>query len=347
MLTLIPLVTDSGRRSTALSLRRANDMGMRAAGKLAVVLDRLKGRRVGDTIGILTYHRVAPHTRGVCAPTSNVDPRRFRSQLEGLLSRGFSFTSLKAVLAARETGTPLHPRTVVVTFDDGFQSVYTNAWPILRELGIPATIFVSTAYLDSDAPFHFDDWGIANGKQVAAEDYRPLTTLQCREMAADGMIIDLGAHTHTHRDLRRQFDEFERDLQTSVDIIRARFGVAEVPFAFPWGSPYLGYAGGELADAARRTGVVCGLTTECVPVELHGDPFEWGRFNSFSWDTADTLAAKLNGWYSWTVQLRQRIARSVTGPRRLAARCSHTTTQLPDQSASPSSDRNTWEAIPQ
>src|SRR3954469_3706243 len=240
---------------------RWNEFGLRAAGRLAFVLDRICGRRGDGTIGILTYHRIASARRGVCTPTHNVDPRRFRSQLEGLLSRGFSFVALRAVLAARETGTPLPPRTAVVTFDDGFQSVYTNAWPVLRELGIPATVFVSTAFLDSDVPFPFDDWGIAYQKQVPAGDYRPLTTSQCHEMAAGG-LIDLGAHTHTHRDLRLRVDEFQDDLQTSVDHLRARFAVSDVTFAFPWGSPYLGYAGGELANAVRRTSVMCALTTE-------------------------------------------------------------------------------------
>jgi peptidoglycan/xylan/chitin deacetylase (PgdA/CDA1 family) len=289
---------------------RANDLGMRSAGRLAVVLDWLCGRRAGQMIGIVTYHRIAYSRQGVPKPSSNVEPRRFRSQLEGLLSRGFSFVSLRAVLAARETGEPLPQRTAVITFDDGFQSVYTNAWPVLRELRVPATIFVSTAYLDSDAPFPFDDWGITHQRQVPADDYRPLTTAHCREMLADGNI-DIGAHTHTHRDLRLRVDEFQQDLQISVDDVRARFGTRDVTFAFPFGSPYLGYAGGELANAARRTSVLCALTTECVPVELHGDPFTWGRFNAFCWDTGATLAAKLNGWYSWAPQLRQRVAKSI------------------------------------
>ena len=130
---------------------------------------------------------------------------------------------------------------------------------------------------------------------------------QSAEMMGSG-LIDFGAHTHTHRNLRDRLDDFQQDLQISVDEVRSRFGYQDVTFAFPWGSPYLGHAGGELGHAARRTGVVCALTTECVPVDLRGDPFAWGRFNAFPWDTGATLAAKLDGWYGWAPQLRKRVA---------------------------------------
>ena len=48
-----------------------------------------------------------------------------------------------------------------ITFDDGFENNYVNAWPVLKELNLPATIFVATKYLDSDVPFPFDDWSAA------------------------------------------------------------------------------------------------------------------------------------------------------------------------------------------
>jgi hypothetical protein len=139
-----------------------------------------------------------------------------------------------------------------------------------------------------------------------------LTSEQCREWQ-EGRLFDLGAHTHTHADFRGRPEEFRADLQLSVSILRTRFGLREVPFAFPFGSPALGFAGGALTQAARETGVICGLTAESVLIDLCSDPLQWGRFNAFSWDTSATLAAKLAGWYTWAPKLRQRLAR----PRRL------------------------------
>ena len=62
-------------------------------------------------------------------------------------------------------------------------------------------------------------------------------------------------------------------MRRSVDILRERFDVDEVGFAFPYGCPHRGYAGAELVMSARRTDVICGLTTEAVTVDPFGDPF--------------------------------------------------------------------------
>src|SRR5262249_41732815 len=77
------------------------------------------------------------------------------------------------------------------------------------------------------------------------------------------------------------------------EVLRARFGLGAVTFSFPFG-----IAGPELTDAARQSGVLCGLTTEQVPASLREDPFTWGRFGIEESDTAVTIAAKLDGWYS-------------------------------------------------
>jgi peptidoglycan/xylan/chitin deacetylase (PgdA/CDA1 family) len=204
-------------------------------------------------------------------------------------------------------GTP-PPRTIALTFDDGFQSVYTHAWPVLREFRVPATIFLATAYLGSTAPFPFDTWGLKHRDALPADAYRPLSIEQCREMA-DGGLIELGAHTHTHRDLRGRPDAFREDVQISVDVLRSTFGASEVMFAFPFGGKHLGFAGPEMASAAKLSGANCGLTTDCALIESGSDPFQWGRFNAFAWDTAATLAAKLDGWYTWAARVKQFLKR--------------------------------------
>jgi peptidoglycan/xylan/chitin deacetylase (PgdA/CDA1 family) len=285
-----------------------DELGIRAAGRLGVYLDLLLGRRVDERLGMLTYHRTAPPLPGAPEPLHNVAPERLRQQIAGLRARGFTFYPLSRVLDCRRRGVGVPRRTVVLTFDDGFETIYTWAWPVLREFEVPATVFLTTAYLDGDAPFPCDDWGMAYQDCVPPEWYRPLTSAQCLEMAA-GALVELGAHTHTHEDFRCRAEAFRKDLQISVDILRTRFGRREVPFAFPYGSPHRGFTSRELAQAARQTGVVCGLTTESTAVDLASDPFCWGRFNVFPWDTGATLAAKLDGWYGWAPKLRQQIAR--------------------------------------
>jgi peptidoglycan/xylan/chitin deacetylase (PgdA/CDA1 family) len=270
--------------------------GKRAAGLAAAGLNAVLGSRAAGRPGILVYHRVADPVGGVPAPTINVPPGRFRAQLAGLLARGFVPRPLTDLLDRHAAGEPVPPRTFVVTFDDGYENVYTRAWPVLRDLGVPATVFVNTAFLGSDRPFPFDAWGRAHAAAVPAEAYRPLTVAQCREMAAAG-LVDIGAHTHTHADFRGRPADLGPDLRTCADAVRAWFGPSRVTFAFPFGRRALGYVTDDLLEAARGTGVACALTTEAELVEPGSDPFGWGRFNAYSWDTGATLAAKLGGWY--------------------------------------------------
>jgi peptidoglycan/xylan/chitin deacetylase (PgdA/CDA1 family) len=314
--------TDIGRQAPEKSRLRyfVDAAGMQAVGRAGVGLDWLLGNRAPGALGIVTYHRVAPDVAGLPHMPHNVPPDRFREQLAGLLARGFTVWPLSRILACRACGEPIPPQTIAVTFDDGFQAVYTNAWPVLKELQVPATVFLSTAFLDGTDPFWFDRWGVQFADRVPAESYRPLTSEQAREMAAQG-LVELGAHTHTHEDFRHRPEDFRRDLQLSVDIVRSCFDQQNVTFAFPFGSGHCGFVSDELIVAARYTGVTCGLTTENAVIDLRSDPFRWGRFTAFRWDTSATLAGKLHGWFSWAPKLRQRLARAMPcAPFRRGAR---------------------------
>jgi peptidoglycan/xylan/chitin deacetylase (PgdA/CDA1 family) len=301
-------------REKAAWNKSLEDLAMRGVGWIAAGLHAVLGSRAGEHVGILMYHRVADHVPGLPAPFHNVTPGRFREQLTGLLARGYSIRPLRELLAAYDSGNRVPPKTIAITFDDGFQTVYTEAFPVLEELRAPASLFVNTAYLDSDEPFPFDAWGVNVCGRAPRESYLPLTTEQCREIMASG-LVEIGAHTHTHEDFRGRPDKFRADLERSIDIVQERFAPRVMTFAFPYGGTHNGFAGDELADAARSTGVACGLTTECVLVNPHSDPFHWGRFNAFPWDTSRTLSAKLSGWYSWAPRLRKRLSGTLRPPR--------------------------------
>ena len=285
---------------------RVSNMGMRALGRLGSSLSTVFGNRSPQTFGILMYHRIAPFTNGVQAPAFNVTPERFREHITGLRQRGFQFIPLRQALNAHAEGQTLPAKSVVITFDDCFETVYTQVWPILKELEIPATLFLSTAYLDSAEPFPFDTWGEEFTEQVPADHYRPLRSEQCSEMVESG-LIELGTHTHTHADFRQHVEEFAEEMATAAEILETRFGVIRPSFSLPFGNPSAGYASPALLSAARDSGAACALTTEAALVDVRSDPFGWGRLNVFDWDTSATLAGKLNGWYDWAPRLKHRL----------------------------------------
>src|SRR4051794_598190 len=169
------LTSQEARQALARGRSREflKDLGKRVAGEASAGLSRLLGGRARSAVGILVYHRVAPVVRGLPLPSMNVPPERFREQLAGLLGRGFRFWPLRQVLDHHARGLEVPPRIVVVTFDDGFANVYTRAWPILRELQVPATVFVCTAFLDRNEAFPFDTWGLAYQDRVSRDTCRP------------------------------------------------------------------------------------------------------------------------------------------------------------------------------
>jgi peptidoglycan/xylan/chitin deacetylase (PgdA/CDA1 family) len=302
MKTALPRWLPAGSRAAV------QDLGKRVAGDVGAGLNALLGARVPFPLSILVYHRVAPRLSHVPAPPLNVTPGRFRRQIAGLLARGFRFWSLERALDCCRQGGTVAPRAVVLTFDDGYASVFHYAWPILRNFGVPATIFLATAFVGSSDPFPFDLWGQKHKGRVPTEAYLPLALPQCRAMRRQGFVA-FGAHTHTHQDFRNRSQDFRRDLQTSVDLVKSWFDLQEVPFAFPYGRRCLGYVSEDLIAAAREAGVCCGLSTECQPVGSRADPFQWGRYNVYDWDDAATLGAKLAGWYCWAVKLQERFFR--------------------------------------
>jgi peptidoglycan/xylan/chitin deacetylase (PgdA/CDA1 family) len=258
-----------------------------------------------STTGILTYHHVAKQVASDPF-LLNVTPQRFREQIEGLIRFGYRACSLRDVVACHRENRALPDESFIVVFDDGHHSVYENAWPVLRDLGVPATIFLATGYLDRDTPLPFDT--CQTGLSRCGDTRRPLTTLECEEMLGSG-LIDLGSHTHTHEDFCGQPDQFAYDLTCSLQLLRGRFGLERVTFSFPYGR-----FDAEMQRILEQHQLLCAVTAECQCVTLGGtgpnvDPFGWGRFGATQFDTPRTLAAKLDGWYTWLQQHWRRLRR--------------------------------------
>lgn len=106
------------------------------------------GRRA--RLSILIYHRVLPEPDPLLP--GDPDAITFRWQMRAL-ARHFNILPLAEAAARLRDGT-LPARAACVSFDDGYADNLTVAAPILRELGIPATFFIATAYLDGGRMFN-------------------------------------------------------------------------------------------------------------------------------------------------------------------------------------------------
>jgi peptidoglycan/xylan/chitin deacetylase (PgdA/CDA1 family) len=191
---------------------------------------------------ILGYHGIAD--AGVLDDLSLllVPPARFRRQLELMLAAGFRFVTLAQLV--EEGGTEPPPGFAVVTFDDGMRNNHSVALPILRELGIPATVFVTVDFIGGSSP-----WVGAGG------DGAMLSEDELRALVREGW--ELGAHTLTHADLSElDYEHCRREIDQSRAALERTFGVAVRTLAYPFGR----YGPAALA-AARDSGLLAAVTT--------------------------------------------------------------------------------------
>lgn len=173
---------------------------------------------------VLCYHALSP---GWSADLSTT-PERFEAQLRLLLGRGW-----RAVTFTEAVTGPPSGKVFAVTFDDAFRSVQTLGLPILQRLGIPATMFVPTAFPDSGGPLRWpgvDHW--LDGPD--AHELEPMSWEELRALADAGW--ELGAHTVTHPHLTQTGDaQLAEELARSKADVERELGRPCSSIAYPYG----------------------------------------------------------------------------------------------------------------
>jgi peptidoglycan/xylan/chitin deacetylase (PgdA/CDA1 family) len=193
---------------------------------------------------VLCYHACSPTWE---SPLS-VSPDDLAWQIRHLLERGWAATTfVEAVLHPRSR------RTLAVTFDDGFASVKRHALPVLAQLGVPATLFVPTAFPDSGGPLRWpgiEQW--LDGPW--AGELEPLSWDGIRQLAASGW--EIGSHSHSHARLTLlPDDKLARELSESRRILTAELGEPCRTIAYPYGA-----TDSRVAAAAADAGYLAGGT---------------------------------------------------------------------------------------
>jgi peptidoglycan/xylan/chitin deacetylase (PgdA/CDA1 family) len=228
----------------------------------------------GDWYGvrILGYHSVSDR-RHVLA----VSPADFRRQMEQVSASSATPIGLEQALDL--LGAEVSGRYVCVTFDDGYRDNLESAVPVLRELEIPATIFVPTAVIDGDAAY---DW---------FDDPPPaLTWDEIDGLVGEG-LVDVQAHSRTHRRLPALADdEARQEIVGAKHELERHVPYAVTSFCFP-----AGLYGAREAALVREAGYRAGLTTD-PGVNRGGAPLETlKRTLVYGGEGPEVFEAKLAG----------------------------------------------------
>jgi glycosyltransferase involved in cell wall biosynthesis/peptidoglycan/xylan/chitin deacetylase (PgdA/CDA1 family) len=227
--------------------------------------------RSWNGVRILGYHRVTD-ANDVAA----VSPGAFRAQMEHLLNSDVTIVPLTEALDLLET--PVSGRYACVTFDDGYLDTLEIAAPILRDLGIPATIFVIADVLEGNVSF---DWYRVPPPAIAVGELPRLL--------ASG-LIDVQAHSRTHRRLTLLTDEELRDEVAGSKSLLERYVPPLTSFSYP-----AGIYGQREVNAVLEAGFRAGVTTT-AGINPGGLPLGELRRTMFYWrDGVGIFAAKVAG----------------------------------------------------
>lgn len=224
----------------------------------------------------LCYHAVSPTWPCSLAVT----PERLERQLTSLVRRGWKgATFTEAVVEAPAV------RTLAVTFDDAFASVIERAVPILSALGLPATVFAPTGFMDARQPLRWpgiDHWADSEyAHELTSMDWSDLTALA-------GQGWEVGSHTCTHPDLANVGDaEVRAQLERSRAACETHLGRSCTSLAYPYGRTTE-----QVVHSAREAGYVAAATLGPSPRGIK-DPHWYPRIGVYHVDSDTRFKAKL------------------------------------------------------
>jgi peptidoglycan/xylan/chitin deacetylase (PgdA/CDA1 family) len=141
VVAVVVLANGSGKgssagRATKLAGHAHTSTASRETGSTADASDKRTGPPGTDPVPILMYHVIAPPPPGAAFPGLYVEPTEFAEQMQALKSAGWHAVTLDQVEEYWRHGVPLGPgKPIVISFDNGYNSQYTQALPVLRRLG--------------------------------------------------------------------------------------------------------------------------------------------------------------------------------------------------------------------
>ena len=196
---------------------------------------------------ILQYHHIATDTPAI----TSTRPDEFAAHLEYLHNEGFTIVSLAARLDSKAgPRQAMPPKEVAITFDDAYRSIYTEAFPRLKALGWPFTIFVASDLVSE------------HGGQY-------LTWAELQEMHAHGAEIANHSTSHQHWARRplglsesKWRQQFTEDTLSAQAVIDAHIPHAPKHYALPYGEYYPSL----LEDLDNMGYLIFGQQSGAVPI---------------------------------------------------------------------------------
>jgi len=225
-------------------------------------------------------------------------PRAFQRGMARLYQSGYQTVSLLEAVDCLRRDAPFPDRAFVITFDDGYQTVYDEAFPVLQYYGMSATVFLTVGEKGTVKP---------TGRLPSLQGRSMLAWHKIREMQRWG--IDFGAHTLTHPNLTRlSLDRVEVEVLGSKAIIEDALGAPVACFAYPYGR--YDHRSCEIVQQH----FTCACSDELGLINAGSAPYALERVDTYylrSNRSFDVMFTKLFPWYIRGRSIPRRLRRAL------------------------------------
>lgn len=214
-------------------------------------------------IAMFHYIRSVAKNQDALGYNLSTDPNLFESELKWLKENGFATIHLANISLE---GVP--EKSIALTFDDGYEDFYTEAWPRLKKYGFTASIGIIVGRIDQSGY---------------------LTSDQIKELAESG--IEIMSHSLTHPDLTKiDSEDLQKEIFDSKEQLEGKFGQKIFGFVYPSGK-----YNDSVSSAASRTGYGFALTTDPGIADLFGNHFKLKRVRIDNRDNLEEFISKMSG----------------------------------------------------
>jgi peptidoglycan/xylan/chitin deacetylase (PgdA/CDA1 family) len=244
------------------------------------------------SLPVLTFHALDERSSVI-----SFSPQVFQHGISKLHGKGYKTLGLTEALGFLHRRTPFPDRSFVITFDDGYQSVYQEAFPVLQRYGMTATVFITTGRRKT----------IEAGERLSSLQGRfMLSWHEIREMHRSG--IAFGAHTVTHPDLTRlSFNDAKAEICRSKAILEDALGASVLSFAYPYGR----FNSETRSIVQQHFGCAC--SDKLGHTSKASDVYALERVDAYYLRTDrlfNLMFARLFPWYIRALSIRRRIRRA-------------------------------------
>lgn len=239
-----------------------------------------------SNIPIINYHKIIPsYDIGI----TTRHPEQFRNDLKTIQELDYHPITFVDLLAS----TAIPENSIIITFDDGYESLLDYAIPAMLDLGFKGVIFIPVQYIGK-----YNDWDVQYGRFR----FKHLNNRQLVELKEQG--FEIGSHAQSHRllthlkkdELKHEINESKKHLET---IIQSEITAISYPF---------GRFTQEIIKQSRQAGYHFGLASiHYKKISEEDRMYTLRRYNIYRFDTQRQLKQKMNLLPNWEITMRDWI----------------------------------------